>query len=337
MILGLSIPLIILLLALAIVSFFFSLSETSIIALSKLRLRHMLANGVKNSQSIQRLITMSDKFIIGILVGNNFINIAFSTIISAILVHVFGERWGVVITTLTAASFILIFCEILPKMIALKNTEKMALFVSPIMEIYIRLINPIIKVFSKISDLILHILGIKHTKRSPLITEEELRLMIEIGKEEGVLTEEEKKMLQRIFEFGDIKVEDVMVSTDHVVTVSSNVASDELLNIFAEQGHARLPVYKDKKDNIVGIIFARDLLYILKDPGLFLLADLIHNAYFVPQSMRVSELLRKFQTDKIQMAIVVDENKKMKGVVTLEDLLEEIVGEIEEKYSHELT
>ncbi len=334
MIAGFSIPLLIILLILAIISFFFSLSETSIIGLSKLRLRHMLAKGVKNSQSIHRLISMSDKFIIGILAGNNFINIAFSTIVSVILVHLFGERWGVVLATLAAASFILIFCEILPKMLALKNTEKMALFVAPIMELYIKMISPIIKGFSKITDLILHILRIKHPKRSPLITEEELRLMIEIGKEEGVLTEEEKKMLQRIFEFGDIKVEDVMVPTEHVVSVSADVSSNELLDIFAEQGHARLPVYKDKNDNIVGLIFARDLLYILKDPGLFLLPDLIHNAYFVPLNMRVSELLRKFQTEKMQMAIVVDDNKKMKGVVTLEDLLEEIVGEIEEKYSH---
>ncbi len=162
--------------------------------------------------------------------------------------------------------------------------------------------------------------------------EEELRLMIEMGKEEGVLSDEERKMLHRIFEFGDTRVSEVMIAKDKIIAVNINSAPEALLDIFVEEGHARLPVYQDSVENIIGIIYARDLLYILKNKGLFVLQDLVHQAYYVVPTLQVNELLRKFQADKLQIAIVVDGNKKTLGLVTLEDLLEEIVGEIEEEH-----
>jgi putative hemolysin len=217
-------------------------------------------------------------------------------------------------------------------MIALKNTDRMALAVAPLMEAYTRSVNPVTRVFTRISDMMLDVLGIQRTKRSSLITEEELRLMIEVGREEGVLSEEERKMFHRIFEFGDIKVSDVMIPKDKMVAVSISATPDELLDILAEQGHSRLPVYKGTIDNIIGVIHAQDLLYILRDKGLFLIQDIVHPAYFIPAATRVSELLRKFQVDKIQIAVITDENRATLGLVTLEDLLEEIVGEIEEQH-----
>lgn len=260
-------------------------------------------------------------------------NIAISAIVTAIFVRIFGFNWGVVISTFTTAMFVLIVCEITPKILAIKHTEKIALFTAPLMELFIKLFHPIISVFMGIGNLILKVLGIKYSKKSPLITEEELRLMIEIGKEEGVVSDEERKMLHRIFEFGDTRLRDVMVPKDKIIAVNINTSSEELLNIFVEEGHARLPVYEGSVDNIVGIVYARDLLYILRDKGLFLLQDLVHEAYYAPATLRVNVLLRKFQTDKIQIAIVVDEHKKTLGLVTLEDLTEEIVGEVEEKHS----
>lgn len=330
----LSVPKILFLLILALLSFFFSASETSIISLSKIRLRHMLAKGIKGALHIQRLVTNLDKFIVAILVGNNLVNIAISAIVTAIFVHIFGFNWGVVIATFTTAMFVLIFCEITPKILAIKHTEKIALFTSPIMEIFIRVFNPVISFFTKTSDFILKLLRIGPTKRSPLITEEELRLMIEVGKEEGVLSDEERSMLHRIFEFGDTKVGEVMVSKEKITAINIKATPENLLNTFVEEGHARLPVYDGSIDNIVGIIYARDLLYILRDKGLFLLQDLIHEPYYAPAVMRVNELLRKFQIDKIQIAIIVDEDKKTLGLVTLEDLVEEIVGEIEEEHKN---
>ncbi|MDD5662010.1 MAG: hemolysin family protein [Candidatus Omnitrophica bacterium] len=317
---------------LAILSFFFAVAETAVIALSKIRLRHMVSKGIKRAQSIQNLVTRLDKFIAAILVGNDFVNIAMSAIVTVLFVPLFGSGLGATIATFTTTLFVLIVCDITPKMLAAKHTEKSALITAPLMEAFIKALNPVIIFFVSISNFILRIFKIGPTKRSPLITEEELRLMIEVGKDEGVLSDEERQMLHRIFEFGDTRVSDVMVPRDKMVAVNVNTTPEELLNIFVEEGHARLPVYSGDRDNVLGIIYARDLLYILRDKGLFLLQDLVHKAYYVLESMRVNELLRKFQTDKIQIAIVIDSNQKTLGLITLEDLTEEIVGEIEEKH-----
>jgi CBS domain containing-hemolysin-like protein len=154
--------------------------------------------------------------------------------------------------------------------------------------------------------------------------------MIEIGKDEGVLSDEERKMLHRIFEFGDTRVRDVMIPKDKMTAVDMKVSSEELLNIFVEKGHARLPVYAGSIDHIEGVVYSHDLLYILRDKGLFLLPDLLHKPYCVLAYMRVNDLLKIFQANKLQIAIVVDEHGKTLGLLTLEDLIEEIVGEIEE-------
>ena len=318
---------------LAVMSFFFAVSETSIIALSRIRLRHMLAQGVKKAQNIQNLTTKLDRFIAAILIGNNFVNTAMSAIVTAVCIPIFGFSWGTVIATFFTTFFVLIFCEITPKILATKHTERIALIIAPFMEKFIKALNRVINFFITISNFLLKALNVGPSKRSPLITEEELRLMIEIGKDEGVLSDEERKMLHRIFEFGDTRVKDVMVPKEKIVAVNINITPEELLNMFVEQGHARLPVYSGTIDNVVGVIYARDLLYILRDKGLFLLQDLVHKAYYVPQAMRVNELLRRFQTDKVQIAIVVDSAQKTLGLVTLEDLTEEIVGEIEEEHA----
>ena len=327
-----SLPFIIILTTiLTLISFFISASETSIIGLSRIRLRHMVSKGIRRARNIERLNVKLDSFITAILITNNFVNIAMSALITAVCIEIFGFQWGIVIATLASGFFIVTLCEITPKILAIKHTEKIALFVAPIWEVIIKGFHPVVRLFTAITNSILKIFGIGTAKRSPLITEEELRLMIEIGKEEGVLSDEERRMLHRIFEFGDIKVKDVMVPKEKIVAVDVNTTSEQLLDMFVEEGHARLPVYEGSLTNIVGIVYAHDLLYILRDKGLFLLQDLLHKPYFVRGGLRVNELLRIFQKDKVQLAIVVDEHNKTLGLLTLEDLLEEIVGEIEEK------
>lgn len=318
---------------LVIISFFISVSETAVISLSKIRLRHLVANGVRHAKAVHSLVTKLDKFITAILISNNFVNILMSAIVTAFFVQMLGVQFGVFAATFVSAFFILILCEITPKILAIKHTERIALFAAPIWDAFVKVFQPVVSFFTGISNFILHILGVRPGKRSPLVTVEELRLMIEVGKEEGVLSDEEKKMLHRIFEFGNIRVKDVMVPIEKMVAVSIKSTPEELLNIFVEEGHARLPVFDSAKDNIVGIIYARDLLYVLRDKGLFLLQDLIRPPYFISGQMRVNEVLRRFQAEKMQIAIVADENKKALGLVTLEDLVEEIVGEIEEDRS----
>ncbi|MBU1999413.1 MAG: CNNM domain-containing protein [Candidatus Omnitrophota bacterium] len=315
----------------AAISFFFSASETAIIGLSKIRLRHMVAKGIKRSRRIQNIVSNLDDFIVALLVGNNFVNIAISAIITGVFVRLVGYNWGVIISTLVTTFLVLIFCEITPKMLAIKHTERVALLVSPFMDTFTKLFRPLVHVFIRISKVLVKLFGIKTTiKRSPLITEEELRMMIELGKEEGFLNEEEGRMLQNIFKFGDIKVADVMIPKEKIIAINVNARPEELLDIFVEQGHARLPVFSGSIDKILGIVYAHDLLYILRDRGLFVLQDILHNAYFASADMAVNELLRKFQQDKMQIAVVVDKNNRTLGLVTLEDLIEEIVGEIEE-------
>jgi putative hemolysin len=270
-----------------------------------------------------------DKFIAAILIGNDFVNIAISAIITAVSVHYFGYHWGVIISTFLSSFFVLTLCEITPKILAIKYTEKIALISSPIMQRFIRIFHPAITVFTGISNLMLKLIGIKPRRRLPLITEEELRLMIEVGRQEGVLTEEERKMFYRIFEFGDTKVNEVMIPKDEMVSVDTNITPEQLLNVLAEQGHSRIPVFQGSIDNILGIIYARDLLYILRNRDLIIIEDLLHPPYFVTPNKRVNELLRDFQVKRIQIAIVKDKDITL-GLVTLEDLLEEIVGEIEE-------
>ena len=321
---------IILLFILAALSFFFSASETAVIGLSKIRLRHLVNKGVRHAKNIQNVVTQSDKFIAAILIGNDFVNIAISAIITAVFVHFFGYHWGVIIATFLSSFFVLTLCEITPKMLSIKYTEKIALITSPIMEMVIRILNPLISIFTGIGNLILRVFGIKPPRRSPLITEEELRLMIEVGRQEGVLTDEERKMLHRIFEFGDTKVSEVMIPADKMVCVNINITPEQLLDILTEQGYSRIPVYRDNLDNIVGVIYLRDLLYILRDKGLIVIDDLLHLPYFVVPNKKVNDLLLDFQVKKLQIAIVRDKEKTL-GLVTLEDLIEEIVGEIEEE------
>ncbi|MCX7926822.1 MAG: hemolysin family protein [Candidatus Omnitrophica bacterium] len=318
------------LLFLMLLSAFFSLSETALVALSKIKLRNMLAKGVRRAQYVQRLAAKMDKFIAAILVGNNFVNVAITAIMTVIFVEFLGQKTGIIISTVVTASVVVVFCEVTPKLLATKNPERASLFMAPIMEFIIKVFNPVISLFTRMSNFLLSLFRVESHRRLPLITEEELRLLIEIGKEEGVLTEEERKMLVRIFEFGDIKVKDVMVPLEKIVSVSISATPEQVLDTFAEEGHARIPVYSGSKDNIIGIIYARDLLYILRDGGLFVVADLIQKPYYVSAYMSVNELLRRFQAQKIQIAIVVNEKQKAIGLVTLEDLIEEIVGEIEE-------
>ena len=322
----------IILLVLFIFSVFFSLSETSLIAANKIRIRHLMNQGNQAATVAHRLITKKlDKLIAASLIGNNFVNIAISTIATGIFVGIFGYKWGVIISTFTVTFFILVFAEITPKIFAVSRPSRTSLVTAPIIEVVMHILDPFVIAFTSLSKLILRIFGVTTTKRSPLFTEEEMRLMFEIGKEEGVLTDEERKMLHRIFEFGDTQVSAVMVPKDRMVRVDINVGPDKLLEVLTEEGHSRIPVFEDAPEHIIGIIYAQDLLHIWRNKALIVLRDLIHLPYFIEPGKKVNDLLREFQQNKVQIAIVIDKNKNAVGLVTLEDLIEEIVGEIEEK------
>ncbi|MFH0839351.1 MAG: hemolysin family protein [Candidatus Omnitrophota bacterium] len=319
---------------LAVISAFLSSAESALIAVSKIRLRHLVDKRVKFAKLAYDLITNLDRLIATILVSNNFVNIAISALGTSIFIFLFGNHFLIVaLSTLVITTFILIFCEITPKLFAVHRADKVSLFSARPMHLLIRLLNPIVKLFTILSNFIISLFGIEKTKRSPLITEEELKLMIEIGKEEGVILDEERKMLHRIFQFGDMVVSEVMVLRKDIIAVNVEATPDELLNLFVEEGHSRIPVYKGDLDNIFGVIYAHDLLHIWLNKQLIIIQDLIHPPFFVNQSKKVNELLRDFQQKRMHMAIVADNNNHTLGLVTLEDLTEEIIGEMEDEQS----
>ena len=314
-----------------ILSFFLSLAETALIALSKIRLRHMVDKGLKRAKTVQKIVSHLDRLITSILVGNNIVNIGISAIGTGIFIYFFGQKWGIILSTIVVSFFILVFAEITPKLLAARHPEKVSLFMAGPISFLVILLRPIASVFMAMSAVLIRILSGKPAPRAPLITEEEIRLMIEVGKEEGAVSDEERRMLHKIFEFGDTMVGEVMVPKEKMASIKLDAAPEQLLDVLVEEGHSRIPAYKDSIDDIKGIIYARDLLHIWHNKGLIIIPDLIQPAYFVKKDKKVNEVLKDFQRMKVQIAIVVDENNKTLGLVTLEDLIEEIVGEIDEQ------
>jgi len=289
----------------------------------------MITNRVRNSAIIYRLISNLDTLIATILVGNNVVNVALSVLVTIFFVHLFGNTFFVALwATLIGSVLVLFFGEVIPKIFSLRNPEKVAIEVSPLVEVFVIALRPFTRLFTASGNAIMNLFRLQPKNRQSLITGEEVRLMIEAGKEEGLFGEEQRKMLHRIFEFGTTLVKDVMVSKEKMVGMDINSTAEHLLNVLAEEGHSRIVVYKDTIDTVVGIIYVRDVLHILRNSQLVKLPDLLSAPYCVAPDTRVNDLLKDFQKTKIQIAIVMAPDGKALGLVTLEDLLEEIVGEI---------
>lgn len=320
---------IVLLTSLFCLSFFFSLSETALIAMNKIKLKHLRNQGIRKAKTAYKLITHMDRVITTILIGNNFVNVAISIFGAFVCIRLFGDKMGITLAPFLVAVILLVCVEITPKIVAITNPDRIGLLVARPMNLVVRVMHPLVVVLTAFVNLIIRLFGGHPPKRSPIVTEEEIRMMIELGKEEGVLSDDERKMLHRIFEFGDTLVKDVMVPKDKIISIDINASSDEFINLLLEEGHSRIPAYEGSKDNIKGIIYARDIIYILKEKGLIILPELVHPAYVIAENKKVSELLRDFQQKKLQIAIIKAADGSIAGIVTLEDLLEEIVGEIE--------
>ncbi|PIQ82180.1 MAG: hemolysin [Candidatus Omnitrophica bacterium CG11_big_fil_rev_8_21_14_0_20_64_10] len=320
---------ILLLLFLLAASAFCALSETGLVALSRIRLRHLVDQGVRNARGLQELTKRLDQVITSIVVANNFINTAISSIGAALCIGWLGPQWGIPVATVLMGSVILLFGEITPKVFAIRYPARVSLAITPGMKVLLKVLGPVSRFFSALSSFLLHLMGVEVGSRSPLVTEEEIKLMIQLGKEEGVLGEHERTLLHRVFEFGDQKVKDVMVPVGQMVAVPEQAGHEEILRVLTEEGHSRIPVYRGSPEEIVGILYAQELLHVWREKDLIVLADLLHPAYKVQPDRSVSELLRELQKRRIQIAIVTDAQGKTVGLVTLEDMIEEIVGEIE--------
>ncbi len=316
---------------LLIVSAFFSASEASLIALNRVRVRHMMEKKKRGAHRVYTILSRMDRLIATLLVGNNLVNTAIAAIGTVILTDYFSEEKAILIGTGLITFFIVVFAELTPKIIATNHPEGTAFTVRHLVSFFVRIFGPITNILTWISNGIILLLGGNPQHRSPLVTEEELKMMITIGREQGFYGDSERKMLEKIFHFDEIIVSDVMTPLEKITSVSLDIGQDELERVLMEEGHNRVPVYHSRKDNIVGILYVRDLLYLIKNSSLIQVGDLISAPYEVPPNKKVNELMKEFQAKKIQIAIVKDEKTQRSiGLVTLEDLLEEIVGEIEE-------
>ena len=325
---------IVLLVILLAMSGFFSMSETALMALSKIRIRHMVEDGVKGAKLVEKLSEDPSKLLGAILIGNNIVNIGASALATSVAVKAIGES-GVGLVTVIMTILVLIFGEITPKSIAKQNSEKVALAVSKPINIIVKLFKPFIFVFTSISGLFIRLLGGDPKATQPFITEEELKTMVGVSEEEGVLEGVEKEMIFNVFEFADSQVKDVMVQRMDIVAVDINSTYEEVIDIIKREQFSRLPVYNQNIDDVVGILNVKDLIIASQNKEEFKVSNYMREPYYTFEFKKIKELFSEMKKTRNHMSVVLDEYGGNVGIVTIEDLIEEVVGEIEDEYDDE--
>ncbi len=332
-----TLPVLISLVVLLALSASFSASEAAMLSINKVRLRHLIEQGHRGARLTFGLLTHLDRVIGTLLIANNLVNVAISAIASWIFITRFGSERGLAIVTVVVTTVLLLVGEITPKMFATTHPEAVALFMARPLRFLIAVLYPVSSFFTWAGRWLLRMLRIPVKRRSPLVTEEEIKVMIQMGREAGVLVENELRMLHRIFEFSDSTVRDAMVPRHQIAGVDLNAKPEDVLDVLIEQGHSRIPVYRGSLDHVVGVIYARDLLAMVRHGGLLVLSDLIRPLNVVKETTRLAELLSDFQQGQTQIAIVQDAHGVTTGLITIEDLLEEIVGELHEEAPQRIT
>ena len=324
-----------LLVVLLLGSGFFSASETSLMSLSKIRIRYMEDEGVKGAKLVGSLIEKSSDLLSSILVGNNIVNIAATSVSTSLFINIFGDG-GVAIATAVMTVLVLVFGEITPKTIAANSPEKVAVVVSKPISIIMKITKPIVWVFNLLTGIIFKIMGIDNDGVKPFITEEELKAMVNVSHEEGVLEMEEREIINNVFQFGDMQAKEAMIQRLDMVAIDIEDSYDEIIELFKSEKLSRLPVYQESIDDIVGILNIKDIIF-LSDEEIenFDIKDYVREAFFTYEFKKITQLLEEMKKEKSQMAIVVDEYGGTAGLLTIEDLVEVIVGDIDDEYDEE--
>lgn len=324
---------IVLLITLLLLSCFFSASETALMSLSKIRIKHMVEERIKGADKIAKLLENPNKLLSSILVGNNLVNIGASSLATSIAIDIAGSE-GVAIATGIMTMLVLIFGEITPKTLAVQNSEKIALLVASPITFIVIIFKPIVIIFNYISAPIIKLLGGQANGKQPYITQEELKTMVDVSEEEGVLEVEEKEMIYNVFEFGDLQVKDVMVQRVDIVALDVDSTYQEVMEVVKEEQFSRTPIYRETIDDIIGILNVKDLL-LLDNVDDFSIERIMREPYYTYEFKKIMDLFRDMQRERAYMAVVLDEYGGTVGIVTMEDLVEEIVGEIEDEYDDE--
>jgi putative hemolysin len=321
--------LLILLLLLAAVT---AASEISVIAASKIKLRRRAAEGSRTAKMLLAILEKPERFFGTILVANNIVDALIASLVTAILIHFAGERDWVVLVSTALVSFLIIVSEVAAKTFAARNPDRLSTRLARPLKILIIILSPVVKLLEVITNFIINILGGAQQAKPSLVTEEEIKALIKVGEEEGVLHKEKLKMLSRVFELSETVVKSIMKPKAEMMTIDADAGIDDIIDRVLESGYSRIPVYKERPENIIGVINMKDLLTLSVNRGLIVLQDILYPPVFVPGSSKVIDLLKDFQKGHTHLAMVQDAKGHIEGLVTLEDILEEIVGEIEDEY-----
>jgi putative hemolysin len=340
-----------LLLVLIALNAFFAASEMAVVTVNKIRLHQKVEQGNKTARIVERLATESSRFLATIQVGVTMIGFLAAATAAVSLTEGVGNLLrqipvpiiqasangiAVILITVLLALIMLLFGELVPKNVALKHAERIAFAVARPVDWLARIFAPLVCALVWLTNKISALLGADQTSTMPFVTQDEIRAMVDAGEEGGVIEEEEKEMIFSIFDFGDTLAREVMVPRIDITAVDVNTPLMQALDVIMKEGHSRVPVYQKSIDNIIGLLYAKDLLVYLKEAKQDVpLKSILRPAYFVPETKKVDELLRELQARRVHMAIVVDEYGGTAGLVTVEDLLEEIVGEIQDEYDAE--
>lgn len=307
------------------------MSETALMALSKIRIRHMVEDGVKGAKLVEKLTQDPNKLLGAILIGNNIVNILASSLATTLFVNAFGAS-GVGIATAVMTVLVLIFGEITPKSIAKQKSEQVALKVSKPISIIVKLFKPFIGIFTFISSGFIRLLGGNPKASEPFITEEELRTMVGVSEEEGVLEDVEKEMIFNVFDFADSQAKDVMVQRVNIVAVDSDATYEEVLDVIKKEQFSRIPVYNQTIDDIIGMLYVKDLIIAGQNKDNFKVTHYMREPYYTFEFKKIKELFNEMKKTRNHISVVLDEYGGTVGIVTIEDLIEEVFGDIEDEY-----
>ena len=312
-----------------------SSSEVAFISVNRMRLRHLIEKGSKNAEIVQKLRDQHDRLFSAVILSGNLFTVLATSIGTALAINYFGKDKGIIIATIVITILTVVFGELTPKTFGVTYAEGISLFLARPMEIFIKIISPFVWIFNKLSNSIIRLFGGKIKSAPHFLTEEEMKSMITIGEEEGALEKEEKEMLHNVFAFGDKKVTEAMVPRTEIVAITEDALLAEVLSLVTDEGYSRYPVIMENVDNIIGVLYVKDILRKMAKEEVTPnspIRSFIRDAYYIPESKMVTALLDEMQKNKFQIAIVLDEHGGTAGLITLEDIMEEIVGGLQDEF-----
>jgi putative hemolysin len=317
---------------LLIVSAFFSLAETSLFSINKVRLDYLIKQKNKRAISIYNIINEPDKLLSTILTGNNIVNTIVSTIGTTVAIHYLHE-WGVILSPVIVAFILLLFGETFPKVLATQFPEQISLLIIKPYEWIRWMLSPCVTLLTYITYLFFNLFGVKIEYKKTIFSREEVKHIIRESGETGALADGEHKLLHRIFEFSDKLAKEIMVPRQQIVAINADMEREDIVRIVTEEGYTRYPVYRDCIDNIIGIIHAKAIINMVAHNSLFVLEDLIMEPYFVSEDKKISKIFTEFQQKGLHIALVKDTRGNISGLIEIKDILKVVFGELREKTS----